>query len=126
MGGLRLTAGILRMLLGLRGMLLAFRMLILAVRVGGSPMRLSRGFVMFRRLVVFFFHAFSHCWAEECRLYRSAAPIMAASRGDGVFSRLLYLLGHRLSSARSNARTVPTHAAAGVHSVMPSDISKTD
>jgi hypothetical protein len=51
-------------------------------------MRLSCRFVMFRRFVVFFFHAIFSLLAEECRLCGSVAPIVAASRGDGVFSRL--------------------------------------
>ena len=55
------------MLLGLSGMFLALGMIILAMSIGSGTMRLGCVFVMFRRLVVVFFHGVSSLLSEECR-----------------------------------------------------------
>jgi hypothetical protein len=54
-----MLVGILRVLLGLVRMLLALGMIVVAVSLGGRPMGLRRGFVMFRRFVVSVFHVVS-------------------------------------------------------------------
>jgi hypothetical protein len=57
------------------------------VRIGGSAMRLRCCFVLFRRLVVFFFHGAFSLSAEEYRLGTLTAPIVAAPSAKGVVSK---------------------------------------
>jgi len=55
-------------------------MVVLAVRVRGGTMRLCRGLVMFRRLVVCVFHADFLILAEKFRQSARAASIVAKER----------------------------------------------
>jgi hypothetical protein len=60
-------------------------MFVLAVRFCGSAMRLRRGFVLFRGLVVRVFHVIFSLLAEKSRLHTPAAPIVAVSSANDVF-----------------------------------------
>jgi hypothetical protein len=72
-----MLAGVLRVLLGLGRVLLALGMVVLAVSFGGGTMRLCRGLVMFRRLVVSVFHVDFLILAETFRQPPTAASIVA-------------------------------------------------
>ena len=63
--GLGMLVGILRVLLGLVRILLALGVVVAAVSRGRGTMRLCRGFVMFRRLVVCIFHVEFSCWPKN-------------------------------------------------------------
>jgi hypothetical protein len=56
---------ILRVLLGLGRILLALGMIVAAVGRSRGTMRLRRGFVMFRCLVVCVFHVEFSCWPKN-------------------------------------------------------------
>jgi len=75
-----MLACVLRVLLGLGRVLLALGMVVLAMRFGGGAMRLCRGLVMFRRLVVFVFHVGFLILADEFRQWTRAASIVAKER----------------------------------------------
>ncbi len=70
-------AGVLRVLLGLGRVLFALGMIVLAVSFGSGAMRLCRGLVMFRRLVVSVFHVDFLILAEKFRQPERAASIVA-------------------------------------------------
>lgn len=72
-----MLACVLRVLLGLGRVLLALGMVILAVSFGGGTMRLCRGLVMFRRLVVCVFHVVFLILAEKFRQPERASSIVA-------------------------------------------------
>ena len=60
-----MIAGALRVLLGLRRVFLALGVVVPAVSLGGGTMRLCRGFVKFRRLVVSVFHIVVSSWPKN-------------------------------------------------------------
>jgi hypothetical protein len=62
---LGMLACILRVLLGLVRIFLALDVVILAVSLGSGTMRLCRGLVMFRRLVVCVLHVVFSCWPKN-------------------------------------------------------------
>jgi hypothetical protein len=68
---------VLRVLLSLGRVLLALGMVVLAVSVGGGTMRLCRGLVMFRSLIVCVFHVEFLILAETFRHPQGAASIVA-------------------------------------------------
>jgi hypothetical protein len=72
-----MLAGVLRVLLGLGRVFLALGVVVLAVRFGSSTMRLCRGFVVFRRLVVCVFHFCFLMLAERFRQPPRTASIVA-------------------------------------------------
>ncbi|HEX3504698.1 MAG TPA: hypothetical protein VHU22_15015, partial [Xanthobacteraceae bacterium] len=74
---LGMLARALCVLLGLGRVLLALDMVVLAVSFGGGTMRLCRGLVMLRRLVVFVFHVDFLILAEKFQQPQTAASIMA-------------------------------------------------
>jgi hypothetical protein len=63
--GLGMLVCILRVLLGLVRMLLALGVVVAVVSRGCGAMRLCRGFVMFRCLVVCVFHVEFSCWPKN-------------------------------------------------------------
>jgi hypothetical protein len=77
---LGMLVGDLRMLLGLSGVFLALGMVVLAVRLGSRPMRLRRGLVMFRRLIVCVLHFDFLVLAERFRQAARTASIVAEWR----------------------------------------------
>ena len=65
--GFGMIIRVLRVLLGLGRVLLALDMVVLAVSFGGGTMRLCRGLVMFRGLIVCVFHVDFLVLAETFR-----------------------------------------------------------